>query len=92
MTLRQTLEEVAANLAMGFSDEIDRALKADLAMVGSRPALQDAGAQIAAAFLGRSPVLTEPIVNHGAIPPADRVLNTIRRPQVIEIEPLRRLS
>ncbi|APZ93413.1 hypothetical protein [Fuerstiella marisgermanici] len=92
MSLRNTLEEVAANLVVGFSNEIDNSLKADCALIGSQPALQDAGAEIAAAIMGRPRTAQDSIGARAPIPPMESVFHTIPGPRVIEVEAIRRLS
>lgn len=91
MNLRETLEEVAANLAIGFSYEIDNAVRVELASISQQPALQDAGAEIAAALMGRPRadcVSSHPQFSH---PPVN-IQSTSAALRVIQVEPLRRLS
>ena len=93
MNLREILEDVALNFVAGFEDEIANAMKADAALIRSRPALKNSGAEIAAAILGRPRTATGYMPRHTPIPAElIDVYSATERPQVIDVEPLRRLQ
>lgn len=87
MSLKSVLTDMAANVLAGFVGELADAARHDAARIHSHSGLKDAGADIAAAFLGQP--RTIPTVDHYR-PVFDDTHERVLRPTVIEVEAIRR--